>query len=48
MTAVTAFAFSGLAGAQETVHYPAGKSLFDAQCAVCHQRAAGRTASRRR
>ena len=37
MTAVTAFAFSGLAGAQETVHYPAGKSLFDAQCAVCHQ-----------
>ena len=47
MTAVTAFA--GLAGAQETVHYPAGKSLFDAQCAVCHQAGGkGRTASRRR
>ena len=35
----------GLAGAQETVHYPAGKSLFDAQCAVCHQAGGrGRTA----
>ncbi|MCR4469896.1 cytochrome c [Burkholderia sp. SCN-KJ] len=27
----------GEAGAQQAVHYPAGKSLFDAQCAVCHQ-----------
>ncbi|WGY71187.1 cytochrome c [Burkholderia cepacia] len=37
MTAVAALALAGAAGAQETVHYPAGKSLFDAQCAVCHQ-----------
>ncbi|AXF22726.1 cytochrome C [Burkholderia pyrrocinia] len=37
MTAVAAFALPGAAGAQETAHYPAGKSLFDAQCAVCHQ-----------
>ncbi|MGR3908191.1 cytochrome c [Burkholderia sp. SR8] len=27
----------GVAGAQQAVHYPAGKRLFDAQCAVCHQ-----------
>ncbi|WP_269503054.1 c-type cytochrome [Burkholderia sp. IMCC1007] len=27
----------GVAAAQQAVHYPAGKSLFDAQCAVCHQ-----------
>ncbi|ACA94355.1 MULTISPECIES: c-type cytochrome [Burkholderia cepacia complex] len=37
MVAVAAFALPRAAGAQETVHYPAGKSLFDAQCAVCHQ-----------
>ncbi|WP_423762375.1 c-type cytochrome [Burkholderia sp. NLJ2] len=32
-----AIALPGIAGAQQAVHYPAGKSLFDAQCAVCHQ-----------
>ncbi|MBU9375821.1 cytochrome c [Burkholderia multivorans] len=37
MTAAAAFAWPGAAGAQQAVHYPAGKSLFDAQCAVCHQ-----------
>ena len=37
MAAATAFAFPAAAHAQEAVHYPAGKSLFDAQCAVCHQ-----------
>ncbi|OXH91709.1 cytochrome C, partial [Burkholderia multivorans] len=37
MAAAAAFAWPGAAGAQQTVHYPAGKSLFDAQCAVCHQ-----------
>ncbi|WP_321855771.1 cytochrome c [Burkholderia cenocepacia] len=37
MTAVAAFALPCAVDAQETVHYPAGKSLFDAQCAVCHQ-----------
>ncbi|KVH03406.1 cytochrome c [Burkholderia sp. BCCIQ04A] len=37
MTAVAAFAWPAAAGAQATVHYPAGKSLFDAQCVVCHQ-----------
>ncbi|MCA7925221.1 cytochrome c [Burkholderia cenocepacia] len=37
MAAVAAFALPAAAGAQETVHYPVGKSLFDAQCAVCHQ-----------
>ncbi|WP_272546211.1 cytochrome c [Burkholderia cepacia] len=37
MTAVAAFALPGAARAQDAVHYPAGKSLFDAQCAVCHQ-----------
>ncbi|MBR8236239.1 cytochrome c [Burkholderia sp. AU42008] len=37
MAAVAACALPGAARAQETVHYPAGKSLFDAQCAVCHQ-----------
>jgi mono/diheme cytochrome c family protein len=34
--AAASFAMSGAAHAQ-TVHYPAGKSVFDAQCAVCHQ-----------
>ncbi|WP_175731374.1 c-type cytochrome [Burkholderia ambifaria] len=34
---VAAVALPGFAGAQQSVHYPAGKSLFDAQCAVCHQ-----------
>ncbi|CAG2329410.1 MULTISPECIES: c-type cytochrome [Burkholderia] len=37
MAAVGTFALPGAAGAQEAVHHPAGKSLFDAQCAVCHQ-----------
>ncbi|AOJ35686.1 c-type cytochrome [Burkholderia metallica] len=37
VTAVAAFALAGVAGAQEAVRYPAGKNLFDAQCAVCHQ-----------
>ncbi|RQU96973.1 cytochrome c [Burkholderia cenocepacia] len=37
MAVATAFALPAAAHAQETVHYPAGKSLFDAQCAVCHQ-----------
>ncbi|MDI9712565.1 c-type cytochrome, partial [Acinetobacter baumannii] len=37
MTAATAFALPGAGNAQETVRYPAGKGLFDAQCAVCHQ-----------
>ncbi|QND97336.1 cytochrome c-552 precursor [Burkholderia cenocepacia] len=37
MAAVAAFALPHAAHAQEIVHYPAGKSLFDAQCAVCHQ-----------
>jgi mono/diheme cytochrome c family protein len=26
-----------IAHAQQAAHYPAGKSMFDAQCAVCHQ-----------
>ncbi len=34
--AAATLATSGAAHAQ-TVHYPAGKSTFDAQCAVCHQ-----------
>lgn len=37
MAAVAAFALPAAAHAQEAVHYPVGKSLFDAQCAVCHQ-----------
>ncbi|WP_241299159.1 c-type cytochrome [Burkholderia stabilis] len=37
IAAVTAIALPGIAGAQQAVHYPAGKSVFDAQCAVCHQ-----------
>ncbi|MBR8320164.1 MULTISPECIES: c-type cytochrome [Burkholderia cepacia complex] len=37
MAAATAFALPAAAHTQETVHYPVGKSLFDAQCAVCHQ-----------
>lgn len=37
MAAVAAFALPHVAHAQEIVDYPAGKSLFDAQCAVCHQ-----------
>ncbi|MGU2416333.1 c-type cytochrome [Burkholderia cenocepacia] len=37
MTAATAFALPGAGNAQETVRYPAGKGLFDAQCVVCHQ-----------
>ncbi|MEN2472574.1 cytochrome c [Burkholderia sp. GS2Y] len=32
-----AMTLPGIAGAQQAVHYPAGKSVFDAQCAVCHQ-----------
>ncbi|WP_321787893.1 cytochrome c [Burkholderia pyrrocinia] len=34
---VVALMLPGTAGAQQAVHYLAGKSLFDAQCAVCHQ-----------
>jgi len=34
---IAAAATSGAARAQQAVHYPAGKSMFDAQCAVCHQ-----------
>ncbi|WP_175747142.1 MULTISPECIES: cytochrome c [Burkholderia] len=34
---IAAIALPGIAGAQQAVHYPAGKSLFDAQCTVCHQ-----------
>lgn len=34
---VAAMALPGIAGAQQAVQYAAGKSLFDAQCAVCHQ-----------
>ncbi|UVE68965.1 cytochrome c [Burkholderia pyrrocinia] len=37
VASVAALTFPGIAGAQQAVHYPAGKSLFDAQCAVCHQ-----------
>ncbi|AFQ49777.1 c-type cytochrome [Burkholderia cepacia] len=37
VAAVAGFALPGFAGAQQAVHYPAGKSVFDAQCAVCHQ-----------
>ncbi|WP_175689804.1 c-type cytochrome [Burkholderia anthina] len=37
VAAVAGFALPGFAGAQQAVHYPAGKSMFDAQCAVCHQ-----------
>jgi mono/diheme cytochrome c family protein len=28
---------TSVAHAQVAAHYPAGKSMFDAQCAVCHQ-----------
>ncbi|RKU04690.1 cytochrome C [Burkholderia sp. Nafp2/4-1b] len=31
------FVLPGVAAAQQVAHYPAGRSLFDAQCAVCHQ-----------
>ncbi|KVR37000.1 c-type cytochrome [Burkholderia multivorans] len=34
---VALYVWSGAALAQQAVHYPAGKTLFDAQCAVCHQ-----------
>ncbi|KVU45031.1 cytochrome C [Burkholderia ubonensis] len=34
---VAAYVWSGAAVAQQAVHYPVGKTLFDAQCAVCHQ-----------
>lgn len=37
MATVAALTVPGMADAQQAVHYPAGKSLFDAQCAVCHQ-----------
>ncbi|MCA8408399.1 cytochrome c [Burkholderia cenocepacia] len=37
MAAATVFALPAAAHAQEAMHYPVGKSLFDAQCAVCHQ-----------
>ncbi|MGU7812343.1 c-type cytochrome [Burkholderia sp. AW49-1] len=37
VAAVAGFALPGFVDAQQAVHYPAGKSLFDAQCAVCHQ-----------
>ncbi|ACC72944.1 cytochrome c [Paraburkholderia phymatum] len=36
MAAAASFAMTDAAHAQN-VHYPAGKSMFDAQCAVCHQ-----------
>ncbi|MEM5342027.1 c-type cytochrome [Paraburkholderia azotifigens] len=36
IAAAASFAMTDAAQAQ-TVHYPAGKSMFDAQCAVCHQ-----------
>jgi mono/diheme cytochrome c family protein len=32
-----AAALPGPVHAQQAIHFPAGKSLFDAQCAVCHQ-----------
>lgn len=34
---IAAAAIPASVQAQQTVHYPAGKSMFDAQCAVCHQ-----------
>ncbi|AOI76488.1 c-type cytochrome [Burkholderia sp. NRF60-BP8] len=37
MTAIAAIALPDAAGAQDTVRYPAGKGVFDTQCAVCHQ-----------
>jgi mono/diheme cytochrome c family protein len=37
MAAAAALVWSGAADAQQAVRYPAGKSMFDAQCAVCHQ-----------
>jgi mono/diheme cytochrome c family protein len=36
VAAAASLAIPGVAHAQN-VHYPAGKSMFDAQCAVCHQ-----------
>jgi mono/diheme cytochrome c family protein len=36
IAAAASFAMAGAAHAQ-TVHYAGGKSMFDAQCAVCHQ-----------
>ena len=36
IAAAASIAVTGTAHAQ-SVHYPAGKSMFDAQCAVCHQ-----------
>ncbi|SIT41077.1 Cytochrome c class I [Paraburkholderia piptadeniae] len=37
IAAAASFATAGIAHAQQAAHYPAGKSMFDAQCAVCHQ-----------
>ncbi|MBN3786964.1 cytochrome c [Burkholderia sp. Ac-20353] len=37
IAAAASFALSSGVHAQESVRYAAGKSLFDAQCAVCHQ-----------
>ncbi|MBF5008847.1 c-type cytochrome [Burkholderia pseudomultivorans] len=34
---IAALTLSGAAVAQQAAHYPAGRTLFDAQCAVCHQ-----------
>ncbi|MDS0792437.1 cytochrome c [Burkholderia pseudomultivorans] len=34
---IAALTLSGAAVAQQVAHYPAGKTVFDAQCAVCHQ-----------
>jgi mono/diheme cytochrome c family protein len=36
LAAAASLAMPGVAHSQN-VHYPAGKSMFDAQCAVCHQ-----------
>ncbi|TCW79815.1 cytochrome C [Burkholderia sp. SRS-46] len=36
-TAAVTLAMAGVADAQLSAAYPAGKGLFDAQCAVCHQ-----------
>ncbi|MGS0894571.1 c-type cytochrome [Burkholderia stagnalis] len=37
VAAIAAFALPGAAGAQQAAHYPAGKTVFDTQCVVCHQ-----------
>ncbi|AJY09794.1 cytochrome c [Burkholderia dolosa] len=37
MAVAAALVWSGAADAQQAVRYPVGKSMFDAQCAVCHQ-----------